>query len=277
MRAFFIILIFVASGCGQSDVSKPNDQKAPLRIVSLDFCADQYVLGLAEENSIAALSTDATANFSYLRDDAEKFPTVRSRTEDILLLQPDMVVRTYGGDADITKTLERAGIDVLQIDFVTSLEDIETTIRKTAQALGNEERGVQLITAMNEKLREAKPSGEMLPAALYLTSKGAAAGRGTIIDQLFIKTGYTNFLNNNGWRSIPLEKLAYNQPEIIATGFFETNDLTSDLWTSARHPVVQRLLTSKPVANIPGALTACNAWFISDAADILAANHSKGL
>ena len=70
---------------------------APRRIVSLDYCADQYVLKFADREDILALSPDAGKRFSYMRAAAEGIPTVRPRTADVLALQPDLVVRTYGG------------------------------------------------------------------------------------------------------------------------------------------------------------------------------------
>lgn len=275
MRVLFAVLFLFFSGCEQAAREETNRPKSNLRIVSLDFCADQYVLALAERSSITALSKDATAHFSYLRDIAVGVPTVSSRTEDILLLQPDVVVRTYGGDAGITEALERAGIEVVQIGFVTSLDDIAPTLQKVSVALNANIRGTHLIEATNEKLQQFSPPISNSQTALYLTSKGAAAGRGTIIDQLLTVSGYTNYLQQNGWSTIPLEQLAFSQPDLLVKGFFETNDLTSDLWTPARHPVVRKLLAEKPSITVPGAMTACNAWFIADAVDVLTSKSDE--
>ena len=45
-------------------------EATPRRIVSLDFCADQYVLKLADRESILAVSRDATKDFSFMREEA---------------------------------------------------------------------------------------------------------------------------------------------------------------------------------------------------------------
>ena len=80
-----------------------------MRIVSLDFCADQYVLKLADREQILAVSPDAVREFSYMRETAQGLPTVRSVAEDVLILKPDLVVRSYGGGPKAGDFFERAG------------------------------------------------------------------------------------------------------------------------------------------------------------------------
>ena len=53
-----------------------EDVDHPQRIVSLDYCADQYVLKLADEEQILAISPDAVKDFSYMREAAAGVPTV---------------------------------------------------------------------------------------------------------------------------------------------------------------------------------------------------------
>ena len=69
----------------------------PMRIISLDFCADNYVLKLADPDQGTAISPDAEKDFSHMRNAAAGFRTVRPVSENILILKPDLVVRSYGG------------------------------------------------------------------------------------------------------------------------------------------------------------------------------------
>jgi len=85
-----------------------------MRIVSLDYCADQYVLKLADPESVLAISPDAVKDFSYLQDAAKSVPTVRPIAEDVLSLKPDLVVRSYGGGPNATSFFAQAGVPVLQ-------------------------------------------------------------------------------------------------------------------------------------------------------------------
>ena len=258
--------------CSDHNVSMSANEGR--KIVSLDYCADQYVLKLAEPENILALSPDATASFSYLREEAKSFPTVRPRAEDVLLLDPDIVVRTYGGGPNAAAFFENAGITVVQIGYAGDLNGVKAVIEATAEQLGAESRGSKFIAEMERRL-SALPDSQSSLNTLYLTSKGAVAGEQTMIGDLMSKAGVVNFQQAPGWTSIPLERLAYESPQLIATGFFETSDLNSDRWTPTRHPVAQRALADIPVVNIPGAWTACGAWFLLDAVEALADARSK--
>ncbi len=244
-------------------------------IVSLDFCADQFVLKLAERENILALSPDAEAVFSYMRNDARGIAKVRARAEDILLLAPDMVVRTYGGGPNATAFFERAGIKVVQIAYAGDLDTVRQSILDAAEDMDAPERGDALVTEMDARLAALSPlnTGSTI---LYMTSKGAVAGRGTLIGELLERAGYENFQAAPGWNSLPLERLAYESPNVIAAGFFDTSDMVSDMWTPSRHPVARRQLSGRPVIDLPSAWTACSGWFLLDALEALAVAAPTG-
>ena len=66
----------------------------------------QYLKFVDREN-ILALSPDSMADWSYLRHYAAGLAQVRPTAENVLLLQPTLVVRSYGGGPHITRYLER--------------------------------------------------------------------------------------------------------------------------------------------------------------------------
>ncbi|MEM9494569.1 MAG: ABC transporter substrate-binding protein [Pseudomonadota bacterium] len=255
-------------------VGDTQTDKRP-RIVSLDYCADQFVLALADRYQIAGLSPDASAPFSYLRKEARGLPKVRARMEDILLRRPDVALRTYGGGANAQAMLERAGIDVIQIGYANDLADIRKTIRETADALGALERGERLIDEMDRRIDALASPPATRPQVLYLTSKGAVAGKGTLINELIDLAGFANFEQHAGWRTVSLEALAYAAPDTIAASFFDTGDTKRDLWTPSRHPVAKARLANADVVNLPGAWTACAAWYVLDVAEALDAARQK--
>ena len=69
-------------------VADPTAALEP-RVVSLDYCADQYVLGLADPDQVLAVSDHADDRHSYLRDAAQGVPQLRDDAEDVLALRPD--------------------------------------------------------------------------------------------------------------------------------------------------------------------------------------------
>ena len=254
--------------------SPPPGDATAHRIVSLDYSADQFVLGLARRDDIAAVSPDVGAAFSYMRAAAAGLPTVRPRAEDVLALRPDLVVRSYGGGPNARAFFERAGVPVLQIGFADDIEGARAVIRHAARGLGAPERGETLIAEMDARLRAARVHAPGT-RALYMTPAGYTAGPGTLVDALFAAAGLDNFQSRPGWRPIPLERLAYENPDLIAKAAFGEGTSHDDAWTSFRHPVVRRAARSVPAAVIDGATTSCGAWFLADAVAALAVLHDK--
>ena len=122
MKNFFIIAAFFSILVANKSIAEVN------RVVSIDFCADQYALKLLPKHKILAVSNDADKHFSYMRERAVNFLKIKPTAENIILLEPDLIIRSYGGGPYATSTFEKAGIPVLQIPFVDNIEDIQNTI-----------------------------------------------------------------------------------------------------------------------------------------------------
>ena len=262
-----LLAVGIVAACGTTPATSLPEGPAG-RIVSLDYCADQFVLGLADRERILALSPDAGKDFSYLRDEAAGLPTVRPRSEDVLALEPDLVVRNYGGGPRAAAFFERAGVPVLQIDFAPDIEAVRDRIRQAAAALGVPARGEALIGEMDARLARARAAAPDADT-LYLAPSGVAAGSGTFVDHLIAAAGLDNFSDEVGWRSIPLERLVYETPDSYAVPVFE--NANHMVWTPFRHPVAVRRVQAGPTLSIDGATTSCGAWFLADAVEALAA------
>ena len=259
------------SACQPLNVATPKPAKAaanPTRIVSLDFCADQYVLKLIERERILALSPDARKPISYLKDKAQNIPSVRPSAEDVLRLKPDMIVRSYGGGAGIEHFFASAGIPVVNIGWAGDFDGIKTVTTDVANQLGEPQRGAAIVADMNTRLAAIQPRGGKAKA-LYMTPSGTTAGTQTFVDEIISAAGLDNFQTQSGFRDIPLERLAYEQPDMIAAAFFDTDKLNT--WSAMRHPIARKQISSKPTTPLNGSWMSCGAWFAVDAVEALAA------
>ena len=243
---------------------------APRRIVSLDYCADQYVLKFADREDILALSPDAGKRFSYMRAAAEGIPTVRPRTADVLALQPDLVVRTYGGGHDIADFMKEPGVPVVQIGFPQSIAEVRDEVLRVGTELGKPDEAEKLVADMDRRLKALAERSGPQREVLYMTPAGVTAGEGTLVHELFVAAGLRNFQNRPGWNPLPLERLAYDRPDVIAAAFFESKTNHVDNWSAARHPVARAQLRELPVVPLEGAWTSCGGWFLIDAVEALA-------
>lgn len=271
-RVAFGLGLLVVANCAPNTSHDQSASKghnnAPKRIVSLDYCADQFVLKLADRSKIVALSPEATRDFSYLRQQAVGLFGVRPSAEEVLALKPDLIVRSYGGEPHSVAFFERAGIKVHQIGWGGDFEAVRTNVRDAAAAMGQTSRGEAVIKDFDKRLENLVPAEGV--STLYVTSGGVTTGKGSLIDLMMTHAGLTNFQIQPGWNPLPLERLATTRPDMLATAFFDDSALARDYWSSARHPIIREALSNIPVAALDGATTACGGWFIMDAIEALA-------
>lgn len=242
-------------------VSLDSAAAAP-RVVSLDPCADQYVLALSPRAAIAGLSFRAEAGDSYLRAKAQGLPKHRATLETLLALQPEVVVREWGGDQALLRRLQARGVRVVRLNDAGDFDGVRANIRAAAAALGAPERGEVLIAGMKHKLAEAgsKPSNRTVA---YLTPGGATAGPGTLVDAMLKAAGLRNAQTRPGYGVLSPERLAFGPPQLLVLGFFDAFALGRSWWGPERLGMAARRRT---LASLPGAVLACPAWFTADGA-----------
>ena len=231
-------------------ISATGAAAAP-RVVSLDQCADQYVLALSPRSQIVSLSPRASAPDSYMRAAAIGLPMRRPSTETILGERPTVVVRSWGGGAGLATVLKRRGIAVAQIDEASDFPAIRTTIRKIAADLGQSPKGERLIARMDVDLAAAKGAWRDR-AGLYLTSGGFSAGPGSLIDAMMSAAGMRNVERSTGFSEIKLEPLVLKPPKVLVLGFFEPQALSR--WSPGRAGAMQRLIAGRQTVRLPASM-----------------------
>lgn len=243
------------------------------RVVSLDFCADQFVLKLLPRERILALSPDADRSFSHMRGAAVGLPQVRPVAEDVLVLEPDLIVRSYGGGPRAVEFFGRAGVPVLQVPYANSLAEIRASITALAQGLSVPEQGQAIVAQMDDRLRSLRQPSERR-RALYLTPSGFTSGPGTLAHEMLLAAGLDNFQTRPGWHSIPLEQMVDHQPDLIVAAFFNSRTNHLGQWSPMRHPIARKQMSDRPMVMVEGAWTSCGGWFLLDAVEALAAEGS---
>jgi iron complex transport system substrate-binding protein len=240
---------------------------APLRVLSLDQCADQYVLALAPDAELA-LSPRADDPDSRLREAARGRRQVRPTLEAAIAFQPDVVVRYWGGEPRLLAALERRGVQVLLIDDATDMAGVQTTIRTVSAGLGHADRGEALIRHMDAQLATVSPPSGSRPGALYLTAGGFTAGRETLVGAILVAAGFANLAVSPGFAPVSVERIALNRPARFVLGFFD--QIRADWRGPGRHPVVRRAAAGRVAARLPATVLSCPAWFAADATALLA-------
>jgi iron complex transport system substrate-binding protein len=240
------------------------------RVLSLDQCADQYVLALSPRAAIVGLSKRARNVDSYLGPAASGLPQRRATAESTLAARPDVVVRYWGGDGRLTAELERRGTRVLTIDDAVDFAGVRANIRRIAAGLGEIATGERLIARMDAELARAASAGGGR-GLYYVTSGGDTQGPGTLIDAMVRAAGFTNLATAPGYGVLSLERIVLRPPTLVALGFFDQNMEAYERWSVGRERVLRELVARRGTVSLPGAILGCPAWFVADGAAELAA------
>lgn len=238
-------------------------------VMSLDSCADQYVVALSPREAIVGVSARADDRDSYLRAKARGLPVRRATTETVLALRPAVVVRYWGGDARIDGALSRRGVTVVRIADASDFATVRGNVRAVAAALDRRAEGEALIADMDARLtRSAGAWGGR--KALYFTPTGYSSGSGTLMDAMLRAAGLTNAVVGAAWAPIPLERIVRDPPSAFVLGFFEDFATAMTRWGPGRHAALRKRVAGHTVASLPGAMIGCPAWFIGEGVETLA-------
>ncbi len=267
-KALRALLAVFALAPVSAQAAQRGKEPAP-RVMSLDSCADQYVLALAPRETIVGLSHRAVSPDSYMRASARGLPLRRATFESLVAAKPDVVVRLWGGDTRLTKALDRKGVTTVALDDAADFEALRGNVRKVAVALDRRPQGEALIARMDAQLASSAGAGKGR-SALYLTPGGFTAGSGTLIDAMLKAAGYSNATKDPYFAPVSLERMVMTPPAAVVLGLFDMARAGSDRWGPGRHAALQKAVKTRTIASLPAAVVGCPGWFAAEGSVALA-------
>jgi iron complex transport system substrate-binding protein len=244
------------------------------RIVSLDSCADQYVLALAPRSEIVALSKRALDADSHERARADGLPEQRGDLEAALGARPTIAVRYWTPDPRLPAALRRFGVRVVQIDEANDFPGIRANIRKVAAALSVGPAGEALIAHMDAQLAQAHGAWRG-DRALYLTPGGFTSGPDTLVAAMMAAAGLAPLRTAPGYGPASLESLVLYPPAALVLGFFRDLEGGRQHWTIAGNGYLRGLVRQRAIASLPGRMLGCPAWYAAEGSLALAQAHAR--
>jgi iron complex transport system substrate-binding protein len=261
-RAKFLLaaglaIVAVVGGAGMAIGTAPVPEPAarPLRIVSLNLCADQLVLALADRSQIAGLTRNAAkSDMSAEWRKAAGLRILGTSAEEILEIDPDLVIGVPARRSMAIGVLTGQNYRTLDLKSAERLDDIFASIREVATAVGHPERGEALIAGMRRDLAGIPRRGGGKVAAYY-QRRGYMTGTGTLIDDLMTRMGLVNLADRLGkpaLAQVSLEEMVAARPDYIIVE--SATDRVSDQGTEMlHHPALRGI----PRISIPQAWTVC--------------------
>ncbi len=228
------------------------------RVVSLDGCADQYALGLLPGEDIAALSDRAALDESYYRDRAKSFRRLRPQVESVLALRPDVVLRTWGGDAKLIAALQRNHITIININDVNTYPQAKDELMRVGHLLGADGQAQAEARAMEASLDGIDHIG-VGKSVRYYTPSGYSAGPDTSVGYMLQTLGFTLESSEKGFFYLPPEVLLGETPDVFALGYYD--DRYQSVRAPGRNALVRRRIAERPHLTLPSQIITCFAWY----------------
>ena len=247
-------------------------------VVSLDYCADQYVLALADRSQIKAVSRGAREKYSFYRKRAEGLPYTDSTIPEVIALQPDIALQSYTVAARMPEMAERTGFKLLKTKFGSAPEIVLENVQTVGTALGRIEAADVMASEFTSRLEALKVSSRSSLKIAYVTPSGFTSGAGTFVDGIIELAGFQSYAiskNYKGWLLLPLEDLIMDTPDMFVTSFFDTNLRNQSNWSLSRHNRLLEMMEQIPTVHLPGSYLACNGLFLVDAAEAIREKAKK--
>lgn len=214
MPALSIRLLAIVAACA---LALPAAAR-PQRIVSLNLCADQYLMALADPQQIAALTPFARdPQMSAGATMAQKLPVARGHAEEVLARNPDLILASPFRRREALAAVDASGRLTVDVPPAESYADIVAQIRLVARAVGHQPRGEALIARMNADLA-ALPRPPRRAVAAYYQRRGYMTGTDTLIDELMARAGLINLATKLGkpvLSRVSLEEMVAAKPDFL--------------------------------------------------------------
>lgn len=270
----FRILSSIVLLASLSGTMPPPRPAPPKRIVSLNMCADQLVIALADKGQIAGLTEWARdPQLSYFADRAKSLPFTHRSAEEVLALHPDVVIGAPYRTRSVLAPLKARGVPMVDMPYKDGLDGVKESIRTVAQAVGHPERGAAMIARIDADLARIGPPPGRSRIAAYYQRQGYLSGTGTLVDDMFRRVGFTNLVTKLGGSALAqlsLEQMALTRPDFLVmdSGTRVVGDRGSAM---LHHPLLDSVVPASHRLYLPQALTVCGGPGYPQAVAMLAA------
>ena len=218
-----ILLALVAA----PDVSLA-EPPCPKSIISLTLASDEILIDIvSDRKKIAALTYFSTDPLiSNVAEKVRGIPQVRANPEQIIAKSPDLVIVAGHTNPNIRAHLEAAGIKVLLLHEIVSLEKIKKNIELVGEAVCEETAAKSLVEKMESQIADAKakiPPHARAPTVLFYGAPGFTVGKGSTINDIIESSGGINLparLGLSGYSNISTEYVIQNNPDLVLTSSY---------------------------------------------------------
>ncbi|WP_235031576.1 ABC transporter substrate-binding protein, partial [Geminicoccus flavidas] len=211
---------------------------------------------------------------SALAEPAQGLHLNHRQAEEILALDPDLVLTSTFTDSTTTALLARLGRRVVALPPVTSLAEARAQILEVANLLGESARGRAMAAAFDAALAAVPPpaGSQPRPRAVLFQANGWTEGPATLAGDVLRHAGLDNLAASFGidaYGRLPLETVLLAAPDLVVSGTMP-GGAPSLAQALLDHPALRAALPEQRRIRMPEALWTCGLPQTADAVALLA-------
>lgn len=248
-------------------------------VASINLCADQLLVHLADPGQIVGLSPYARdPTQSGVAAAAAAFPPLSGTAEEVLALRPDLVLAGRYTKRATRDLLKAHGLRVVELEAVRSVEESNRQVEQVGRLLGQEARAGSLVRRVEEAALRARAAAAVEPrSVLPVQRRGWVSGGSSLISSLLATLGLRNAARG-GTRALggfaSLESIVALRPDLLVVSApgRGPEDQGSALLL---HPALAELYPPSKRIAIPDRLVNCGGPGLVETFDHLAAEVAR--
>lgn len=205
----------------------------PVKIVSLTLGTDEIMLDMVGPDrllGVTYLASDATTSNIAARPELKQIKnTVEANPEQIIGLEPDLVLVGSFTKPEVIDQIKHAGITVFVVGNFTGIKPTEDSITTLGKLVGEPDKAASMVADMESKLAEV--AGKVgtpatKPRVLYYTSGGYVSGSKTTPDDIITLAGGVNAAaaTLTDWQVINAEQVIAINPNVVILSPYVKDD-----------------------------------------------------
>lgn len=271
------IQVAVANDAAATPEQTNQTSRLP-RVASINLCADQLLLEFADPAQILSLTNlSHNPSASIHVDKAIHYPVNTGIVEEILPLQPDLVLAGTFTSSYTLKLLRATGLRVEIIPIANSMSELMAALEQAAGWIQQEAKAKPVIAAMRKRLASLPAPLEPLPRAAIYDPRGYTVGRSSLRGEMLELAGWHNVAADKGIQSygtLSLETVLKLDPDVLVESPY-----SAGTWSRAQalnsHPALRLRGLKADVITIPSSHTICGgAWSMDVIGKLLAARQA---
>ena len=259
-----IIIFFHTTGMADQSENFRNNKTHLPRVVSLNLCADAYLMAFAKPEQILGLTQQSSdPTLSAFVEEASNFPVSGGRISNIIEQHPDIIIINNYSPPPNKALMDRLGIKIVKLDAANSYQTARTEILQLGKAIHRLEAAKAYLAQLDKELEDARHTKlTYMPSIINYQRRGIVVGETHILDDIIQLAGAQNLGRDTGRTIGPmsLENLMRLQPDYVLSisendeQTLKAQDRGSEILS---HPALQKMFSAERHIYIPQNLTVC--------------------